>query len=65
MGQNQNTDKDSIVSPEKVQASRQQGEGSAHNRHDLKDRVGAKFQDKQANNPASGAGAKSNPGKPT
>ena len=33
-------------------------------KHDLKDRVGAKFQGKDAVNTASGTGSKGNPGRP-
>lgn len=46
----------------------EEGMGSPHNHHDLKDRVSAKF---EANGPmvsnknATGTGSKGNPGKPT
>lgn len=56
MGQNQ---------PKESEGSRTEGSGSPHNRNEQKDRVGATFQGKQAMNPASGTGAKGNPGKPT
>lgn len=42
-----------------------EGTGSPHNPNNLKDRVGASFQGRQAVNPASGTGSKGNPGKPT
>lgn len=55
MGQNQ---------PKESEGKRIEGIGGAERHENLKDRTGAKFQDKHANNPASGTGSKGNPGKP-
>jgi hypothetical protein len=59
MGQNQ---------PKESEGKRTEATGSPHNPNNLKDRVGASFQQKSANvvNPnATGTGSKGNPGKPT
>lgn len=54
MGQNQ---------PKEPDTKREEAVGGAV-KHELKDRVGASFQDKKAVNPATGTGAKGNPGIP-
>lgn len=58
MGQNQ---------PREPEGKRTEGSGSPHNLNGLKDRVGANFKANSAmvNNPATGTGKQSNPGKPT
>jgi hypothetical protein len=54
MGQMQNRESE---------GKREESSGGAV-KHDLKDRIGASFQGKQAVNPATGTGSKGNPGKP-
>ncbi len=56
------------MQPKESEGKREEGMGSPHNQHDLKDRVGAKFGQQNEVNPAygkGGTGAKGNPGIPT
>ena len=55
------------MQPKESEGRREEGEGSPHNLHELKDRVSAKFQQRApmvVNPGATGDGAKGNPGKP-
>ena len=55
------------LQPKESEGKRMEGSGSPHNQENLKDRVGAKFEDPHAVNPAyakGGSGSKGNPGKP-